>query len=321
MVLTKHLYDLREVRAALLWSIKQRRRDDTLFWLNELEDSCYGSEAGRLLWIAWMLWIGLTRLAWLAVWEDKTNSREGRQMLARHLISCSERDSSLWIAICAKALKQDMIWKSYPIAKDQIQQRLGPAIRLMEGQLRAYAPFGRIVCDILKGGIATETSSWIGFPGLEFIQSVEESSTIMEGRTLAIPYDCLFGMTQRGQGTNTADILRCLTLSSLKYSPVWKNLVPDSPTDSEAEEFWDTYFPWNTCDHPDEWPLKEQEKSHGLGVTGSAESPLSRWWRNWVSPNRILIKGSSENCVKEYFDSEKIGDYTSVLDRFLELLV
>jgi hypothetical protein len=321
MVLTKHLYELEEVRAALLWSIKQGRLFDMVFWLDELEDSCYGSEAGRLLWVAWMLWIGVGRLSWLEQWAVLSNDRSGRLQLCIWLRQIQEKDSSLWIAICAKALGETVLVKSSAAAKDT---RLDAVCSKMRSDLKGYRAFGEIVGQILSSGVVVPTTSWKPFQPADLNEDIKEKRAVWlettvprEGRTCAIPYDCLFGMTARGKGSNTAEQLRCLNLETLKRSPYWKRLVP---VDSDDGEFWDTYFPWASSDIPDEWPLFEQEKSHGAGATGSSTSPLSRWWRNWVSFEKTIIKGSADERVKSYISEQTIGEHASVLDRFLALL-
>jgi hypothetical protein len=318
MVLTKHLYELEEVRAAFLWSIKQKRRLESVFWLDELEESCYGGEAGRLLWIAWMLWFGPSSLAWLEQWANLSNSRQGRLQLARMLLQIQERDSSFWVAICAKAIGVKEICRAMPSMKDA---RLDTALSKMSTDLRAYKPFGDVIGQLLAAGILVPTTSWKAFEETsDEARSWLDAQTVREGRMFAIPYDCLYGMTFRGRGSNTADYLRRMDLEMLRRSPFWKRLVPDETDDEAVEEFWDTHFPWAAGDRPDEWPLAEQEKSHGQGATASAESPLSRWWRNWVPYERSCIKGAADVKVKEYMLDKQIGECPSMLDRILTLL-
>jgi hypothetical protein len=99
-------------------------------------------------------------------------------------------------------------------------------------------------------------------------------------RLYAIPKECLYGQTERGilpVAQTTIAELRDIE-PALSLSPFWQQRV--TLTDPDALElFYAAYFP---DDIPDEWSLKDQEKSHGAGVLRSSQgldlATLGRLW-------------------------------------------
>ena len=134
-------------------------------------------------------------------------------------------------------------------------------------------------------------------------------------RILAIPFDSLFVMTWRGIGGDTTDELRTLSKELFQTSPYWK---PKAcwETDDEKEEFYDTYFP---ADIPDEWSREDQEKSHGAPGFGTVESPLGRWWRNWIPEQAVFVPSALVANCRAWVSQQTIGNHGSVLDRFLSI--
>jgi hypothetical protein len=114
-----------------------------------------------------------------------------------------------------------------------------------------------------------------------------------EARVYEIPHIALYGQTKRGrmkQSESTLNEIRDIE-SSLK-GIYWTNKLYDCnsklckktgrviwSSDEVQEEFYETHFP---DDIPDEWPLREQLKSHGNGVLGESEiicqDKLARIW-------------------------------------------
>ena len=101
-------------------------------------------------------------------------------------------------------------------------------------------------------------------------------------RLYAIPKECLYGQTERGilpVAQTTLGELRDIE-PALSLSPFWQHRV--TLTDPDALElFYAAYFP---DDIPDEWSLKDQEKSHGVGVLRSSQTlDLATLGRLWMT--------------------------------------
>jgi hypothetical protein len=327
MRLTKHLYRFEEVRSALLYTIRCRRHLEAIFWLEELECSCYSGEARRLLFVAWFLFIGLSRFSWLANWSELGGTREGRQLLCIQLCSCSERDGSLWGIVASDALPATAQpicteWRkidSQILVKPHKDPRIGPIVSALQIDLKGYARFAHATAF----GIHTwwkqiPQTSWTPFSTTNhLVQEVTSWSNLSmrKRRVYSIPYDSLFGMTWRGIGGDTTDELRNLTKELFQTSPYWKSKAVWE-SDEELEEFYTTHFP---DDIPDEWSLADQQKSHGAPGFGTVDSPLGRWWRNWIPEEALFLPpGVAANC-RAWASTQTIGNHGSVLDRILGL--
>jgi hypothetical protein len=342
--LTRHLYRFEEVRAAFLYCIKCRRRLEAIFWLTELEESCYGGEARRLLFVAWFLFVGVRRVSWLHSWAQVSSTREGRLELAVALARCSERDSSLWLLLWAGCLveplgpttgslvcqwrslfdkEDDVVWTK--LLSSSTDERLDTCLEALQEDMRGYATLAKVagccLCGIQgkwpKGtweGAAKRRNEDVEKALAEW--SAEKS--LRRRRVYSIPYDCLFGMTWRGLGGNTGPELLGLGEAQFKSSPWWKKVLPTEGLDDDSakEGFWDTYFHWVTCDHPDEWSKADRAKSHGEGVSGTL-SPLWRWWRNWICPEHLYIWGRDFDAIQIFVKSARADVDASVLDQVL----
>jgi len=99
-------------------------------------------------------------------------------------------------------------------------------------------------------------------------------------RLYAIPKECLYGQTERGiLPTNQSSLPELRDIEPvLSLSPFWQRRVPLTDPDA-VDLFYAAYFP---DDIPDEWSLKDQEKSHGAGVLRSSQgldlATLGRLW-------------------------------------------
>lgn len=326
MRLTKHLYRFEEVRSALLYTIRCRRYLEAIFWLEELEQSCYSGEARRLLFVAWFLFIGLARISWLINWCELGGTRDGRQLLCIQLCSCSERDASLWGIITSDILASPpQLMKEWRetgaknLAKPHKDPRIGPVFLALQTDLKGYARFAHATAfGIHSWWKQIPQTSWMPPPTNNHLKEEVESwsdLSMRKRRLYPIPFDCLFGMTWRGIGGDTTEELRNLTKELFQTSPYWKSKACWE-TDDELEEFYETYFP---DDIPDEWSLADQQKSHGAPGFGSVDSPLGRWWRNWIPEEALYLPaGLLANC-RAWATKQTIGNHGSVLDRFLGL--
>ena len=335
MSLTKRLYRIDEVRAAFLYSLKQRKYKESIFWLRELEDSKFGGEARRLLLIAWSIIVGIRRVSWFISWATNSFTREGRLNLCWQLLHCSERDSSIWlllwsgivpisngynaivdrwISVCH--LDEEEFWKQ---CNHESVLKLG--MKSLQQDMRSYNIFGRAIAIILECKLPKTSWNPIVVSESDVLQStldIWESLDGRDSRVYEIPYDCLYGMTRRGSGGNTMDEL--YTLSTLPSSPYWKQILQEYKDDNDEwispeihEEFYETYF---VDDIPDEWSLKDQKKSHGEGVNCSQGAPLYKWWRNWMPKDHIYIWGKQYDYItKEWILEQRVDIEGTILDR------
>lgn len=339
MSFTRRLYRLDEVRAALLYCLRQRRSVEANFWLTELEDSCYGGEARRILFIAWFLFVGLKRVAWLSAWAADAMTREGRQRLCWQLSRCSERDSSLWLLLCVapldwKGSRMLECWRWAACLEDgdcwdyavglYKDPRVEPLMDALQHDMRGYSTMAKataVTLAVFDGKIVK--TSWQ--PLTTTLPT--DGSILISGddvrhqRLHSIPYDCLFGMTWRGRGADTTEDLRAMSLDGLRACPAWKGVTGpvDSSDDSAKEGFYDEHFPWVSCDIPDEWSLADQQKSHGVGVDIRHGAPLWRWWRSWVIGSHSFLWGKPLKTLKQWVQDQRADTGASVLDTVLGL--
>ena len=140
----------------------------------------------------------------------------------------------------------------------------------------------------------------------------------MERRLYSIPSTCLYGVTYRGNlpwSQHNRGALDCVE-NGFAGCPFWERVVCEyargvvAPipwvSGDSMEAFYNEYFP---DDIPDEWTMKEKQKSHGDGVLGPSEnstllkyskihmSGLSRLaWNTTDIVHRILANISNSEC-------------------------
>lgn len=306
MSLTKRFYRLDEVRSAFLYCLKQRRFNETIFWLRELEDSCYGGEARRLLFVSWFICIGLARVSWLSEWSTEGSTREGRLKLCWQLMRCSERDSSLWWLVWCGSME---IKHGLSNLLDKWRARQYGSCSIKFNDMRGYSILAEATqcalgCIVIPKSSYAELSKNEPVDLQKMLQEWSEDERLYE-----IPFGCLYGMTWRGCGGDTTDEINECSLTS----PYWKAIAVFT-TDSEKEEFYDTYFP---NDIPDEWSLKEKLKSHGPGVDCTGGAPLSRWWKNWIPEDHLWIWGKPIRICWDWVLGQRADVEASILDRLL----
>jgi len=332
-MLTKRLYRFDEVRAAFLYCLKQGRMNEALFWLEELEDSRYGNEVRRLLFVSWMMRIGIRRLAWLEAWSVDSETREGRWRLCKQLLWCKERDSSIWwllwsvvvggtlpeapghlfsiwLSSCKK--EEEAFWQ--PLVDSSTDIRIDRILEALQCNMNAYSIFAKATAVIVVYGASrVPTSTWLSLtiPSLDTYTAIVGSS-LRSQRLYSIPYDCLYGLTWRGAGGTTTEELCTFGFDTCKASAYWRQCITDS---MDVEAFWDTHFPWVTCDHPDEWSAADREKSHGSGLP---EGPLLRWWINWIGHERLFVWGIVHTNVLTWVKQQRTSSQ-SILDTLLGL--
>jgi hypothetical protein len=197
-------------------------------------------------------------------------------------------------------------------------ERLDPVMEALQTDMRSYSNFAKCAAYMIftkLKDLKNLKSTWLELSQKEPPMNTWDDTSLKTSRVYDIPYECLFGMTWRGTGQNTMDELNSLSLETLSKSPYWKKLIPETREDEIIEAFWDTYFPYTTCDHPDEWSLLAKKKSHGEGSTG-AQGPLTRWWRNWIYSESPFVAASLRKSILEHMEILPGNtDGSSVLDR------
>ena len=282
MKLTKNLYVIEEVVAALLFSLRFKQTDEAMYWLNELEESLY--DVQHLLLISWAMNVGLECVAWIDSWRQKSNYREGRQLLCLQLLNCSEYDSSImwllmagvvpikhprsffvdkWISIC----KSDDFWERVP----------NSGLERFKSSVFARA---------IAYSLTTKVDNTYVLPEYVYEQPIPE------GRHYGIPEACLSGMARF---KDTSDIINNLDFNDSVY---WSEILKtykntDWISDSLKEEFYDIYFP---NDIPDEWSLENKLLSHGPYVS----STFQEWWKLWIHKKCLWICDSTLNGVNKF---------------------
>lgn len=299
---------------------------ESIFWIRELEDSCFGGEARRLLLISWTMNIGISRVQWLIKWSQESTTREGRLKLCWQLLRCSERDSSIWLLLWAGVLpigdgysklvdKWNSICHLEPICKNIIFEE---CYKALQTDMRGYSIFGKAICCALEEKICK--SSWAELSKSEPVdmkKDIDEWNMldIRHGRIYEIPRNCLYGMSWRGLGGDTTDEINEDNI--LEKAPFWKRellLYKDETwiSDDLKEKFYEINFP---SDIPDEWSLHEKSKSHG--PSKSCGGNYYKWWSSWVCKDHILIWGKPVYRIESYMKEQKIDD--SVIDRLCNL--
>lgn len=105
-MLSRHLYEIDEVVAALMWSCKQRRLVEVAFWLQELVESEVLDEIYRALYTFWIWQIGIARLDLFKELYNLFHKEEEIQCADLHMITQkmantkpTERDSSIFVLL------------------------------------------------------------------------------------------------------------------------------------------------------------------------------------------------------------------------------
>jgi hypothetical protein len=340
MDITKCLYRRDEVNAALLYCIKQGRILEAFFWLEELEESFYGNDARRTLFLSWLMNNGLESISWLELWATIGTTKEGRRTLCAHLLRCKKYDSSIWWLLWSSVIENtelfselpEKLWsiwhnscrKSYEdFWQEQIDssddERIDTILSSLQDDMKTYSIFAKAaaVC-IIYSYKTINKSSW-ELNQIDTIVSMcpEKSSAVQMDlqilRAYSIPYDCLYCMTARGNGQTTTEELQSLGEKQFIKSAYWKMYWPGKQNDDAYEAFWDTYFP---TDHPDEWSRTQKEKSHGHGVP---VGPLQRWWRNWVRQDCYIPYDAVHKNILKWVEDQRSNVGGTVIHRLIEL--
>lgn len=121
MVLTRHLYALDEVHAALVYASQRSDTRETVFWCRELIDSGYAAEAISTLFSAWMWHRGPFDLQWLVRAASTLASdavTEDDILVAAYALSQrSMRDHSLWTILMSQTVPDRVTPRTPPFCQ------------------------------------------------------------------------------------------------------------------------------------------------------------------------------------------------------------
>ena len=347
MSLTKRLYRLDEVRAALVYCIKSKRLYEACYWLRELEDSCQSCEARRILFLSWFLVYGLAHCSWLQAWANEADSQEGRLKLCWQLCRCSERDTSLWWLLCAGAvydanspkeqlsivfdrwrgsywLEHEDFWQ--PLVDASETERLDEILEGLQTDMGKYNLHARLAGLVLVASQKhISKNSWGPLSQEEPIELATKLAewsmpgTVRASRLVPIPQGCLYGITWRGCGGDTGPELCNLNIKAFQKSPLWKQTLGSYATggqwnsDDSLEEFYDTEFAG--CDIPDEWSARDREHSHGIYPLVNGSAPLWKWWGSWIGdlPHK-WIWGTVVDWVLDWSKTVQLNETGAILE-------
>jgi len=314
-MLTRHLYDDTEVRAALAYAILRGRALESTFWCDELTDTGLEEAAWATLLDTWRWQALVTFPEWAALYYKKGALVDAAQALCR-----VPKDNSLWwvLVSCLNSKQPDRItyrgWtglvsadECFRLALLQKKARLAwwlvarglvKDLGSVKGAAAPLSPLETCVaillacCDPTPGLAET-------FPlSAERAQWLSQKGRYRERRRYSIPVECLYGRGGRGllpQSTSTLPslwateatlraeqaTLRATEQATLRaeQATFWSALLPPSSDEEAIEAFYTTYFP---DDLPEECLTREQELfSHGPGLLRSSEFSWSRLSRIW----------------------------------------
>ena len=324
-MLTRNLYRLDEVKAALSWCIKSRRMNEIAFWTQELIDSELYEDIFETLLSTWLWFYGLEAIDWYLQFSAMMESPEPvteEEMIgfACSLALCPKDASVLALVtygladskepdrvsdITIKTKTQSDLELAFLRACKQGKARLAfdlsrplwSSTERMEALLKAARPHPFL--DTLRKDSWAYKAIAVGFVCMsakpksitikvpDSIHPLLDEWALLKGkarRVYAIPHECLYFITRRGRQKNTMSSRKegwLTSLESLHGCPFWNQALETVVDDDTKEKFYETYFP---DDIPDEWPLEDQQKSHGFGVLINDETPntekfIRKWFR------------------------------------------
>jgi len=303
MTLTRRLYELDEVIGAFMVSLKKKRLEESLYWLEELEISAEDEIASKAIFDIWFLRVGLSSWPFWLSWKTHKNSPEGRYALVVLWCELKGQDSTLWRCYCL-AFASNEVWDTSLYRKPALEWWAKPSTREECAELWFR----------MKGGNPKPLPIKIGANIYNY-----DITNIRESRKYSVPLDAHLGNTRRGLSWESSAVLYDTSLYSLLASPIWAGLLDDYVSednewldDTKKEEFYDKYF--GGCDIPDEWSVSEREKSHGRPPSRRDSCPLMQWWALWVPETHKYIYGKADTILMKWVRSMKVENVFSDLD-------
>ena len=142
---TINFYVVDEVHIALLYAIKCRRVDESLFWCQELYDSHHIDIIKSALFEGWLWYIGGNHGEWLYRWSSSDSSYIQIMELCYNLVilPCESRDISLFALLVSEAVVSD-----HPPDKLIISKKHIPIIDTYKTRIEA-TPIERYFIDAI----------------------------------------------------------------------------------------------------------------------------------------------------------------------------
>jgi len=334
-MITRHFYRQDEVRAALLYAIMRGRPQETAFWLQELIDTGLYKEAWAALVEAW-LWFSLaTDPNWIR--DIRLGSDAADLHLAAYRICTNAKDNSLWATLLRTDMPDTLcanVPSKLPYSEPCLERYLSLALFQRKGVAANWAAhrliavqdqmpaMSRIVPTVMaQCGLVGDSWDTVSLSAqILFVCARTEARpaavlpaelvAAIQGwigltghrarRLLAVPRECLYGLSERGrllQTESTVAEFRSMD-DRIVADPGWAAIVApyrqgDAWLSDEAQEaFYAAYFP---DDIPDEWSAEEAAKSHGLGVLRAGETAtLQKLGRIWFQAESRFVWGFYE---------------------------
>ena len=322
---TRHFYRYDVTRAALLCAISKGRALETAFWVQELLDSGLADELWATLVEAWLWFCLAADPHWI------TDRCEAEPHLAAYRLAIGPKDNSLWAVLCLN--HQEMpdtlcanVPRSMPYTKPGLEKYLHIALHQQKGAAAFWAarrlrgggleplslsPLIGVPEDVhICATVLWLCSQGVGRPVVAMNADVDRhvkrwSSRIgrRNRRELAIPVECLYGLTARGCSHQKET-----TIGELRG--IHDVLAEEIMGDDALEAFYAATFP---DDIPDEWSLECQERSHGLGVLRTGERlSLAKLGRIWFQAESRFAWGFYEWAGEDRIMEEGLLDFQQV---------
>jgi len=215
------------------------------------------------------------------------------------------------------------------------QSRQEALLHIRSSNLSLYeqlaAAFVLVALDDKRWLAANEPLNKINLPS-EVKTAIDEwdaEESLRLRRVYKIRPEALLHLTQRSQQANTdsseSDILDNL-LQNLFDSSHWTNIIDgyldddgNWKSDSYQEMFYNTYFPFASCDIPDEWSLADRDKSHGRGLGRSEEAGLKRFL-DTILQRSMRLGVWNYVKIENYKDTEWLKHYEGLREKCSENL-
>jgi hypothetical protein len=314
-MLTRNLYRLDEVKAALSWCIKSRRDKEAAFWTQELIDSELYDDLFETLKTTWLWLYGLQAIDWYLQFSAMMESPEPvseEEMIgfACSLALCKKDASVLALASygLADTKEPDRVSPLTVSAKTQSELELSFLRACKHGKARLAFDLARPLwvkgrMDALLNAarphpfLATlKKESWgeraiaVAFVCMtespkpiqvrvpDYVSTLLKEWSSLKGkarRVYAIPQDSLYFITRRGRQKNTISSRKEGWVTSLDALRGCPFWDAAIDTVVDDETKERFYETYFPDDIPDEWSLEDQRKSHGFGVLINDETPVA----------------------------------------------
>ena len=231
------------------------------------------------------------------------------------LTDCLKRGKTTEAWLIARAINPEIQWKLLEIAADKLLRTATfNSIKSLDvSDCRKRAACTLLVCLSEASFIITKHTIVFRDLPIELSKKIEEwdsEESLKKRRGITIRGEALLYTCQRSQvpcnQTISQDIEYNFEANIMK-SPCWQTILEDYQqggnwkSDRYKEMFYDTYFPAETDDIPDEWSIKDKHVSHGNGLGKSPEAAL-----------RLYINAMLRNksCIGVWNAMETIGSYS-----------